>query len=189
MSQLMMEPTAQAAWRSLVKDAEARLSYRLNEEQESYLVFLLMRYLTRADIVTTVLALRFLEALGSSGRLRQSRLQTVGDQCLLYAGFFPEQAARRQVRVSYFVDMGRSAYMDLAEHGPSSTAPLFSGLSEAFVVLMDLLRVMRHSGQQLFTDALQAAETWAETGSQLAFRELQRYTSSLPLAGAPNTLQ
>jgi hypothetical protein len=135
------------------------------------------------------MALRFLEALGSSGRLRESRLQSVGDQCLIYAGFFPEQAQRRRVHTSYFVDLGRSAYMSLAEQGPAGTATLFSGLSDAFVTMMDLLRVMRHNSQQLFADALQAAETWAETGSQLAFHELQRYTNSLPLAGNPNSLQ
>src|SRR5690606_17146455 len=180
MSTLVMEPTAQAAWQRLVKEAEARLHCQLDEEQESYLVFLLMRYLTRPDIVKTILALRFLEALGSSGRLRQDRLQNVADQCLIYSGFFPEQAQRRRVRIGYFVDLGRSAYMDLATNGPAGTSRLFASLAEAFVTLIDLLRAMRQSGQRLFADALQAAETWAETGSRLAFEELRRHTDSLP---------
>ncbi len=189
MNELMIEPTAKASWHRLVKEAEERLSCHLDEEKESYLVFLLMRYLTRADLARTVLALRFLEAIGSQGRLREDRLQNVGDQCLLYAGLFPEQARRRRVRIGYFVDLGRSAYMGLAESGPAGTAALFSGLSEAFVTLMDLLRVMRQSGQQALFSALEAAETWAETGSPLAFRELQSHTGSLPMAGNPDTLQ
>ena len=89
MNELMIEPTAKASWHRLVKEAEERLSCHLDEEKESYLVFLLMRYLTRADLARTVLALRFLEAIGSQGRLREDRLQNVGDQCLLYAGLFP----------------------------------------------------------------------------------------------------
>lgn len=188
MSELILEPTAKAIWHRLITEAAERSCCRLDEAKESYLVFLLMRYLQRPDLVRTVLALRFLSALRASGRAREDKLQDVGDQCLIYAGLFPDQAARRRVRIGYFVDMGRSAYMGLADTGPKATASLFAGLAEAFVHLMDVLRATRASEQQALFTALQAAETWSETGSSLALRELQAYTDATPLAGDPDKL-
>lgn len=183
MSELILEPTAKAIWHRLVTEAEQRSRCQLDEQKESYLVFLLMRYLQRPDMVKSVLALRFLSAARASGRVRDGKLQDVGDQCLIYAGLFPEQAERRRVRISYFVDLGRTAYMGLADAGPRGTASLFAGLAAAFVHLMDVLRAMRAVEQQALFTALQAAETWSETGSPLALQELGRYTDAIPIPG------
>jgi len=184
MSSLILEPTAKAVWHRLVKEAEQRSHCQLDEHKESYLVFLLMRYLQRPDLVRTVLALSFLKALRSAGRQRQERLQDVGDQCLIFAGLFPEQADRRRVSISYFIDLGRTSYLGLAESGPRESTSLFTGLAEAFVHLMDVLRATRASQQQALFTALQAAELWAETGSRLALRELKAYTDAAPMPPA-----
>lgn len=189
MRELIVEPTAKAVWHRLIVEAEARSGCELDESKESYLVFLLMRYLQRPDLVRTVLAMRFLEALHAQGRKREEELQDVGDQCLIYAGLFPEQAQRRRVRLSYFVDLGRSAYHGLAEQSSRANAVLFGGLADAFVHLMDVLRATRDQEQQALLTALQAAEAWSETGSQLAFRELSRYTDAIPQQAPRDTLQ
>lgn len=189
MQELIVEPTAKAVWHRLIVEAEARSGCELDEGKESYLVFLLMRYLQRPDLVRTVLAMRFLQALRSRGRRRVEELQDVGDQCLIYAGLFPEQAERRRVRLSYFVDLGRSAYHGMAEHSTRANAVLFGGLAEAFVHLMDVLRATRESQQQALLSALQAAESWSETGSRLAYRELGRHTDAIPQPAPRDTLQ
>ena len=44
MGVLLLQPTTTAQWQSLVKDAESSSNLRLNNELESYLVFLLGYY-------------------------------------------------------------------------------------------------------------------------------------------------
>ncbi len=189
MSELIIEPTAKAAWHRLVKDAEQRASCELGEASESYLVFLLMRYLQRPEIVRAVLALNFLRATQDQGRSRGEALQEVGDQCLIFAGLFPEQAYRRRVRVSYFIELGRAAYDAAAGEHKRGYARLYAELAETFVHLTDVLRALRGADNHPVHAALLAAEHWSETGSPAALRELARYTDAIPVAGAPTRPQ
>ena len=152
-----------APWHSLVIDAEARLGAHLEENIESYLVFMLMRYLRDVRMVRNVLALAFLEGLQKQGKAKADAMQTLGDQCLLYAGLFPEQARRRHVSMDYFVRMGRSAYGQLAQD------PLFIALTENFVLMMDVLAQIRSNNPHNKTgNLLDLQELWEQTGSRHA---------------------
>ncbi len=51
MGVLLLQPTTTAQWQSLVKDAESSSNLRLNNELESYLVFLLGYYNRRSPIL------------------------------------------------------------------------------------------------------------------------------------------
>lgn len=189
MSELILEPTAKAAWYRLIRDAEQRACRDLDEAKESYLVFLLMRYLRRPELVRAVLAMNFLRAANAQGRSRNEAMQEVGDQCLIFAGLFPEQASRRRVQISYFVNLGRSAYDAAAESASLGYARLYSELAEAFVPLADVLAAVRVEQEQPLFDALQAAEHWAATGSQTARSELQRFTDATPVYNPPRREQ
>lgn len=186
MKRLVLEPTSTAQWHALVSEAEAACDYRLAEELESYLVFLLMRFVGKPELAGRTLALEYLHSVHAEGRVRRERLRDVGDQCLLYSGFFPQQAERRLVRISYFVDLGRSAYQQLAAALQHQGADVFVRLSEAFVQLRDVLQAMRELHGEPALDALQAAELWGDTGSRHAFRLLQRFTDALPASSPKN---
>ena len=56
MGMFLLQPTAVAQWQALVKDAESSSNLRLNNELESYLVFLLGRFNQRPDIANCILA-------------------------------------------------------------------------------------------------------------------------------------
>lgn len=182
MSRLILEPSATAVWHRLVTEAACRAECELDEQRESYLVFLLMRYLRRPELVRAVLALKFLDGLLRQGQARRESLQEVGDQCLIFAGLFPEQAQRRRVRLSYFVDLGRSAYGEVAGTVHADRAELFDALARTFVVLADVLRAARQQGEEPVMTALQAAELSLETNSPLARRTLRRYTDATLVA-------
>lgn len=171
MHELILEPTMQASWHRLVTEAEERGDCRLDEDSESYLVFLLMRYLQRPDLVRSILALRFLRAANASGRAGIEQMQDVGDQCLLYAGFYPEQAARRRVSVSYFINLGRTAYDTVASRRERATAKLFHELAETFVGLMDVLHTIRDINPPQLAP-LEMHELAVTTGSRSARRQL-----------------
>ena len=171
MSTLVLEPTVTAQWHSLVSEAEVRSARRLDETLESYLVFLLMRFSARPSLASSVMARDFLEGVTTPGRLGQDRLRDVGDQCLLFSGLFPRRAERRLVRISYYVDLGRAAYGQLAEDKSPGSSALFAQLAHGFVALMEVLQAMSSLTGAPTLDLLQAIDLWHDTGSSRALRE------------------
>ena len=160
-------------WHTLVGDAQHNAGVQLNEELESYLVFMLMRYTDKPEMAASVLALDYLEGAHALGKVRQERMRDVGDQCLLYSGLFPERAERRQVKVSYYVNLGRSAYHTAADATQQTLSQLFTGLASQFVLIMDTLQAMRgidSNGCQLAP--IVAFELWQDTGSRQARKSL-----------------
>lgn len=182
MATFLTHSTATAQWHALVLEAESAAHCRLVEDLESYLVFLLMRFSSRPDMASKVMAIEYLNGMLAGGHIRQERLRDVGDQCLLYSGLFPDQAEQRRVRISYFVDLGRSAYQQLSTHLAKSHAVLYAHLSQDFVALMDVLHAIRHLGNNKpCLDPLQAYELWNDTGSQQAYQALRQVTKTEPM--------
>jgi len=170
---LVLEPTSTAQWHTLVSAAEQAAEQQLDETLESYLVFLLMRFASRPDMASRVMAIDYLEGVQTRGRLGQERLRDVGDHCLLFSGLFPRLAERRLVRLSYFVGLGRSAYAELGERIAHGGARMYAQLAQGFVNLMDVLQAMRRLQQGVQPDLLQAIEVWQETGSKAAHAKLK----------------
>lgn len=143
MSQLILEASAAATWQRVLQEAAERIRLPLDEECESYLVLTLLHYLGRPELVRSVLALQFLDALTADGRYRRDSLRDVGDQCLLYAGLFPEQTRRRRVSTRYFIDLGRTAYREVAEDTPNALGALYASLAGTFESLACVLCALR----------------------------------------------
>lgn len=181
MRKILDQPGNMSQWQALVVEAEALCGVQLDEELESYLVFTLMRYLRRPDMVQRILALDFLEAFQQSHPQRNETLRDVGDQCLLFSGLFPRRAERRRVRVSYYVDLGRSAYQNLADN-LTKTAHLFAHLAEEFIAAMDTLQAIRVIGQgDSGLLPVEAYELWQDTASRQAYEQLLRQSGGQPV--------
>lgn len=159
-------------WQDVIKSAESRCDVSLNQDLEGYLVAMMMRFTNRPDIAKRLIAKDFLEAQLQDPPVRQVALQTVGDQCLIYAGLFPEQAPKKLVKIGYFVDLGRSAYAGVSR----GANDLFDALALQFVVLMDVLQCIRPN--ELLPIA--AYEQWRSVGSRRALKVLQTYTNVIP---------
>lgn len=170
---LVTNTSSLALWQEVIKNAEDRCAIALKEELEAYLIALLMRYVNKPELVKQVFANAFLEAMKLQHHLRKLSLQNVGDQCLLFAGLFPRLAERRHVKITYFVDIGRTAYSAVSDHGND----LFGSLAMQFVLLMDVLQSIRHPSDML---PLEAYTQWQELGSQRAYKVLQEYTQGIP---------
>lgn len=178
MSKIVLEPTATAHWQSLVLEAEKACDCNLGEDLESYLVFLLMRFVGKPEMASSVLAIDYLQSLLCQGRIREENLKDVGDRCLLFSGLFPKRAARRRVKISYFVDLGRSAYNQISQCRDDVQGVFFRKLSLGFVPLMDILQAIRELGAETpLLSPLEAAELWADTGSNQALKTARTYCS------------
>lgn len=168
-----------APWHELVFEAEEKLGAHIDEEIESYLVFMLMRHLRQPELARSVIALGFLEGLRQQGKARTEALQRVGDHCLLLAGLFPEQARRRCVGPEYFVHMGRNAYGELW------SKPLFVALARHFVLLADILSQIRAGNALLKLPHLyELQERWENTGSRFALEQIAA-RGCTPVKGNP----
>lgn len=181
MAHLILEPTSTAQWHALVSEAELVSERKLDETLESYLVFLLMRFVARPDLAGHALAIDYLRGSAATGQLQVAQLRDVGDQCLLYSGLYPQHAERRLVRVSYYVELGRGAYGQLAERLRHTGAGIYQQLCQGFVVLMDVLQAMRAMDGTPAMASLQSLELWAETGSQVAWQRLRDRTDAIPV--------
>ena len=182
MSELLIHSSATAEWLSLVNEAESAAELQLDEEVQSYLVFLLMRFTEKPELAASVLAVEYLQSMQAQGRIGHDQLRNVGDKCLLYSGLFPERAERCRVKISYFVDLGRSAYQQLSDRMEHSVAAMYHHLAAAFVSLMDILQTMRTLGDRpQHLGAFHAFELWRDTGSRSALRSLRETTQATPL--------
>jgi hypothetical protein len=142
MSETLRQGFATELWQELVQEGGARRGTRLDQELESYLVFVLMRHLRDEQLAGRVLALELLEAMAQGAR-RLEDLRDVGDRCLIVAGLFPGQAERRRVSGDYFVSLGQCAYRAAAEQARAAYALLFERLAEAYEALVAVLAGVR----------------------------------------------
>lgn len=181
MSDLILEPTTAALWQRLVRESAHESGSVLGEELEAYLMMLLHRFLGRPEMVQAIMGRDYLRAQAFDKTLRAEHLRDVGDQCLLYAGLFPGMAHKRRVSINYFVDLGRTAYLDLAGALTHGAGQLFLSLAEAFVTLMDTLSSLR--SRPAFSDlyALDQFDLWHKSGSRAARRALAEHTQAMPV--------
>ncbi len=181
LKKLMLEPTSKAQWHSLVKDAMASSGIAIDEELECYLVLLLIRFTAEPDLLTKALALDYLQSQNELGALKRDILRDVGDKCLLFSGLFPGQAQRKRTRISYYVNLGQSAYGALADLATTDFNRLYGELREKFVPLMDVLLATRSIyGDLSLLTPVEAQELWSDTGSQQAYRVLQHVCQTMP---------
>ncbi|HZH43748.1 MAG TPA: hypothetical protein VEY50_06680 [Lysobacter sp.] len=154
----MVESLRQGApaelWQALLREAGERLGEPLDESCESYLVFVLLRHQRDEQLLARIQATEWLDAQTQVGSARADALRDVGDRCLLIAGLYPGMAERRRVSVDYFIDIGRSAYLGVADAGRAAYGTLFEHLAETYRELVRTLRAVR-SGRPDALDLLE----------------------------------
>jgi len=138
-----------ALWVDLLREAQHDAATRLDEELESYLVFLLIGHTRDLQLHRTVVALDYLLARSEHGTRRKQELRDVGDRCLLLAGLYPEQAQRRMVSVDYFLALGSGAYDELSSALKAAVADLYGHLAKAFARLVRVLMELRQRTREV----------------------------------------
>jgi hypothetical protein len=143
MKQLILHPTDISQWHALVNEAQSSTRLVLNENTESYLVFLLMRFSQGPKLIESIVAMDFLECMHKPRLLQVELLKEVGDKSLLFCGLFPGIAEKRNVSLSYFSDMGKAAYLTAGEMQEKQNATLYFQLSSQFITLQQILQAIR----------------------------------------------
>lgn len=146
MTRILTGAAPTALWHELIREAERNGSAPLDDDSESYLVFLLMRHLRDQGLASHVFALDYFEALHQARTQRQQQLRDLGDRCLLIAGLYPQQAQRRLVGLDYFLSLGSQAYAELAAATADALAELYRQLAAGYARLVRVLVEVRRLG-------------------------------------------
>ncbi|HEX2081986.1 MAG TPA: hypothetical protein VHF86_00660 [Xanthomonadaceae bacterium] len=143
MTEFVRQGAPAELWQALVHEAGERAGEPLDESHESYLVFVLLRHQRDPQLLARIQALEWLQAQFNTGTQRSDALRDVGDRCLLIAGLYPKLAERRRVGTDYFIELGRGAYLEVAETGRSAYSSLFAQLARGYRGLVRTLREVR----------------------------------------------
>ena len=142
-----------------------------------YLVHLLAAYAAQ-PIEQRPLALRLLGAMSASPRERRTTLREIGDTSLFVSGFWGDSLGRSLVDVDYYIDMGGTAYAELAGEAATGVAEphraVFGELAANFARFVEVLMTISRRTVQARNDrdVVRLYERWLRTGSRWAARRL-----------------
>ena len=184
--QLTLVAQPEAFFHELVTKALSNRHLRTLPETEVYLVNLLNQFMSTENLYVRdangnlreePLALMVKEALEQSARQAQVLLfRQVGDVSLYKAGFFQESLNRKSVDVSYYIDMGGTAYQNVAaREGEKTMRHVFGELAERFSTFVDVFAEISEATTVARSekDLLRMYDLWLQTGSDRAAKTLK----------------
>jgi len=157
---------------------------------EHYVVQLLAAYAAQG-IEDGPLALKLAAAVDAAPRERRRSLREIGDTSLYLSGFWADSLADKLVDVDYYIQLGGSAYGELARGGPGWTrdpfGDVFGELAENFVRFVEVLAIVsrRTSHAASNADILRLYRTWQRTKSHSAAARLAALGVVPPRDGRP----
>jgi hypothetical protein len=144
---------------------------------EHYLVHLLAAYAAQ-PIEERPLALKMLEAVEAAPRERRTQLREIGDTSLYVSGFWTESLDNKLVDVDYYIDLGGTAYGELARGGTGWTGDpygaVFAELAANFARFVEVLMLISRRTTRTASneDVLRLYQRWQRTRSRWAAARL-----------------
>lgn len=171
-----------AGWRALLTEAQHVARVYLAPGVEDYLLRLLYQAVGQAGDNIETDAQALVERMARWRATAPHELLAVGDESLIFAGLFPEQAIRKGIPITYFVQVGVNAYREFAATQREAAAGItYTTLANQFVDLLDVLHTLRELQQDTpCIDPLNAYQLWHEVGSSHAWQVLRQFTSASP---------
>ncbi|MBC8133733.1 MAG: hypothetical protein H7X95_12185 [Deltaproteobacteria bacterium] len=144
---------------------------------EHYLVHLLAGYAAQ-PIEERPLAIRLLESIQASPRERRVTLREIGDSALFISGFWGDSLGGKLIDVDYYIEMGGTAYGELARAGAAGGkepfAAVFEELAANFSRFVEVLMTISHRTARArnHQNVVRLYERWLHTKSGWAARRL-----------------
>lgn len=172
-------------FRELVTEALGQQHVRTRPETEFYLVNLLNQFIKTDRLYgqsqdgtmrEEPLAFMVKEAIEEPKPQAQAALfRRIGDVSLYTAGFFQESLNRKLVDVDYYIDVGHTAYSNVASRAEEDVMKIiYEELSAKFAAFVDVLAaVSDKTTPKSEKDLLRLYELWVRTGSDRAAKALQ----------------
>ncbi|MCY1021639.1 hypothetical protein [Pyxidicoccus sp. MSG2] len=195
MSELVASLSLKEFFKSLLDEVMGRQRVRITEVTEFYLVNLLSEFAVTDKLFTREedgrkdhepLALLYHQALQQERNERIRTLRRLGDVSLYTAGFFSGALQSGVVGPDYYIQMGGTAYGQVAELSPA--AQVYRELCDQFRTLVEVLEEIAARGMVKAgpSGALKVYESWARSGSDRLERVLVDAGMVPPPKGLPN---
>jgi len=167
----------QAFFHELVTEALVHQKVSTAPETEFYLVNLLNQFMVAERLVEEPLALLVKEALEAPQPEQQSkRFKQIGDVSLYVAGYFPDSLNRKLVDVDYYIEMGGTAYKQVAAlTEEDALRAIYQELANKFGSFVEVLAEVsdKTTIPRTEKDILRLYELWIRTRSERAAKALQ----------------
>lgn len=187
MAQIQLAISPSEFFRDKVNEAASTLHIELEEHIEFYLVNLLSEFAVQSpakqteDIggIETPLTFMLERALEASPERRLKIMKKMGDVSLYVSGYFQDYFNRKLFNISYYMDMGRSAYRSVSHlmsdvHGDDHFASMYGELSSRFHQCVEIFATIAeatNSGKNQ-TGLLEVYDRWNNTQSERLQRQL-----------------
>jgi hypothetical protein len=198
MSELVTGASLKEFFKSVLDEVIRRQRVVIAELTEFYLVNLLAEFATTDKLFTQEqegrkdhepLAVLYHQALLQEREERIRTLRRLGDVSLYKAGFFAGALQSSAVGSDYYIQMGGTAYGQVAELSPTAGfAEVYRELCSKFRALVEVLEEISARGmvQGGPTGTLKVYETWVRTGSNKLERVLVDAGMLTPKGHLPN---
>jgi hypothetical protein len=198
MSELVTGASLKEFFKSVLDEVIQRQRVVIAELTEFYLVNLLSEFATSDKLFSQEqegrkdhepLAVLYHRALQQEREERIRTLRRLGDVSLYKAGFFAGALQSSVVGPDYYIQMGGTAYGQVAELAPAAGfAEVYRELCSKFRALVDVLEEISARGmvQGGPTGTLKVYESWVRTGSNKLERVLVDAGVLAPKGHLPN---
>ena len=199
MSLLVAASSLKEFFKRTLNEAMSRHRLELEEVTEFYLVNLLADFVNTEKLLAEVaeggrrehesLALLYHRALQQDREGRIKTFRRLGDVSLYRVGFFAESLRSAPVGADYYIQMGCTAYGQVAELTPQGGfAGVYRELNQKFRHLVEVLEEIAARGMVAHgpEGALKVYESWMRSGSDRLERVLVDAGVLVPKPGLPN---
>ena len=173
---------------SLLNEGLRRMSLHLSLPAKAYLGELLAFYIPSERLfeidaesgrrTLKTLSEFYFKSKSASYKEKISLLKEIGDRSLYLGGFFRESLNRKLINLNYYVNMGQSAYENLAEYHPHEE--VFGELSYYFLELLDVLSYIAQNKTLKNNESLVAVcDKYMKTGSKALNYQLEDHGLTL----------
>jgi hypothetical protein len=196
MSELVTTPSLKEFFKALLLQVTAQQHVELADVTEFYLVNLLAEFAASEKLFTRSedgrkevepLAILYYRALQQQREEKIRTLRRLGDVSLYRAGFFSSSLRQATTGPEYYIQMGGSAYRQVAALAQGAFAVVYRELWQKFRPLVEVLEEMAARGMASRpSGTLKVYETWLRTKSNRLERILVDAGVVIPLKGLPN---
>jgi len=171
--------TPQSFFKEEFDRARASLKCDVHLDVEFYVVNLLCEFIdpkaidrvlnSEGSFLERPLALILKDAVEAPEQQRAQILRRLGDVSLYLSGFFQDYFNRKTFDIGYYIELGSSAYdqvADLQKHSQESLQHIpFSQMSRDFLKLVDVLSEISEKSTSRTLDTLTLYDRWVRSGS------------------------
>lgn len=197
MSSLLAAVSLREFFKPIVLRAITERGLAVGEETEFYIVNLLAEFAFAERLFDQSeegkndhepLALMFHRAQQQARDEQIRTLRHLGDVSLYKVGFFAEALRGSAVGPEYHIQMGATAYGQVASLAPNSFSGVYRELCEKFRLLVDVLAEIAARGMVATgpSGALKVYESWVRTGNDRLERVLVDAGLIVPKSKLPN---